>query len=141
MKHKSNYHHHNPNNQTNHNHRRRSSVIRIRAKRLFMVICMLIVISCTLLLGSAFASAHDSSEKNTNNKYYKCIEVAPGETLWTIADRYASTEYDSYQEYIDEVIQINQMDCSTLYADQKLIIPYYAEEHSEDIYTASALMQ
>ena len=59
----------------------------------------------------------------------------------TIADRYASTEYDSYQEYIDEVIQINQMDCSTLYADQKLIIPYYAEEHSEDIYTASALMQ
>ena len=88
---------------------------------------MLIVISCTLLLGSAFASAHDSGEKDTNNKYYKCIEVAPGETLWTIADRYASTEYDSYQEYINEVIQINQMDCSTLYADQKLIIPYYAE--------------
>ena len=55
------------------------------AKRLFMVICMLIVISCTLLLGSAFASAHDSGEKDTNNKYYKCIEVAPGETLWTVS--------------------------------------------------------
>ena len=37
-----------------------------------------------------------------------------------------SEEYDSYQEYIDEVKFINNLTDDTIYRGAKLVIPYYA---------------
>ena len=48
------------------------------------------------------------------------------ETLWTIAEEHYSEEYNSYQEYIDEVKFINNLTDDTIYRGAKLVIPYYA---------------
>ena len=37
-----------------------------------------------------------------------------------------SEEYNSYQEYIDEVKFINNLTDDTIYRGAKLVIPYYA---------------
>lgn len=62
----------------------------------------------------------------TNEKYYTCITIEEDDTLWTIAEEYCTEEYDSYQEYIDEVKFINDLTDDTLYYGGKLVIPYYA---------------
>lgn len=62
----------------------------------------------------------------TNEKYYTCITIEEDDTLWTIAEEYCTEEYDSYQEYIDEVKFINNLTDDTLYYGGKLVIPYYA---------------
>lgn len=97
-------------------------------------ISILLFVICVLFFGNGFVSAQKASEKQSLCKYYKSIEVASGDTLWTIADKYFTSEYDSKAEYIEEVLEINQMDSTDLYADQKLIVPYYAYT---DSYTAS----
>lgn len=62
----------------------------------------------------------------SNQKYYTCITIDEDETLWTIAEEHYSEEYDSYQEYIDEVKFINNLSDDTIYHGAKLVIPYYA---------------
>lgn len=62
----------------------------------------------------------------SNQKYYACITIDEGETLWTIAEEHYSEEYNSYQEYIDEVKFINNLTDDTIYRGAKLVIPYYA---------------
>ena len=51
----------------------------------------------------------------TNEKYYTCITIEEDDTLWTIAEEYCTEEYDSYQEYIEEVKFINNLTDDTLY--------------------------
>lgn len=62
----------------------------------------------------------------SNQKYYACITIDEDETLWTIAEEHYSEEYNSYQEYIDEVKFINNLTDDTIYRGAKLVIPYYA---------------
>ena len=62
----------------------------------------------------------------SNQKYYACITIDEDETLWTIAEEHDSEEYNSYQEYIDEVKFINNLTDDTIYRGAKLVIPYYA---------------
>ena len=62
----------------------------------------------------------------SNQKYYACITIDEDETLWTIAEEHYSEEYNSYQEYIDEVKFINNLTDDTIYRGAKLVSPYYA---------------
>lgn len=116
------------------NRRGTHGLARKNRKRLIRKISIFLFIISVLLFGNGFVSAQNASERQNLCKYYKSIEVASGDTLWTIADKYVTSEYESKAEYIEEVLEINQMDSTDLYADQKLIVPYYAYT---DNYTAS----
>lgn len=100
-----------------------------RIKRMMTIVSVMIISVCVLLFGSAFASAHGTADDSlVSRKYYKSIVVNEGDSMWTIAGQYQSEEYQSRQEYIDEVMEINQMKSTTLYENQKLIVPYYGAE-------------
>ena len=59
-------------------------------------------------------------------KYYTCIGIKAGDSLWNIADEYMTDEYVSKQEYIDEVVSINKLDDeSSITAGCNLVVPYY----------------
>lgn len=65
------------------------------------------------------ASTHDE-------KYFKCISIETDDTLWSIADEYITEEYSSVQDYIDEVMSINNLNSDKIYSGATLVIPYYA---------------
>lgn len=113
--------------------KRRRRVQRLRRERLqkclafvlisAAVLCMILV--CTVSYGSIRAQA------NTGFKYYTCVTVEHGETLWRIADRYIDYEhYADKDSYIAEIESINHLDSdSMLQAGQFLVVPYYSAEY------------
>lgn len=68
------------------------------------------------------------SEKTPSYKYYTAVTVHRDDTLWSIASQYMTDEYDSLQDYIGEIREINGMESSKLYYGQKLVVPYYSSE-------------
>ena len=79
-----------------------------------------------VLVDDLIATGGTIQAATSNQKHYACITIDEGETLWTIAEEHYSEEYNSYQEYIDEVKFINNLTDDSIYRGAKLVIPYYA---------------
>ena len=85
---------------------------------------------CVLIIGGAIViGTADSRAKSNTKKYFRCIEIEAEDTLWSIADEYMTSEYDSIEDYIDEVKSINNLTGDKIIDGGSLIIPYYAEAH------------
>lgn len=56
--------------------------------------------------------------------YYKSVRIDAGDTLWDLADEYMSTSYDSKEDFITEVKEINHITDQDLQAGSYIIIPY-----------------
>lgn len=90
-----------------------------------------IVIGLCILLGMfiIFCSTGKNQQAEAatmNQKHYKCITIEEDDTLWTIAEENYSEEYDSYEDYIDEVRFINNLTDDTIYNGATLVVPYYS---------------
>lgn len=112
--------------QKNHFVRRRTIHMR---RILLCMIFALFFISTGMILGNSFsAAAKNTGEMRPALKYYTSIQVKDGDSLWSIASKYATPEYyDSYEEYIEEVMNMNHLTEATIHATQYLTIPYYLE--------------
>lgn len=110
---------------------RRARAIRQQkaSRRLFFMLCVTLLL--IFIMGVGFGTLLTRAEepaKDTSAKYYSNIEIASGDTLWTIADTYMDkAHYSSRMDYINEVMTINHLMSDRLVAGQKLIVPYYAE--------------
>ncbi|MGN1146832.1 MAG: LysM peptidoglycan-binding domain-containing protein [Lachnospiraceae bacterium] len=98
--------------------------------------CILVAITVVLVVVLAFSyhailSKASSGTDDVSFKYYTSIEVAYGESLWTIAEEYAGDKYASAQDYIHEVMEINHLQDETLIAGQYLVVPYYSTEFKQ----------
>ena len=96
--------------------------------------CMLLFTAAVLLAlflvffgSSLLASAkNNTAASHTAHKYYTSIQLESGDSLWSIAEAYASLGYRNYQEYIDEVIQLNHLEDDSIHAGQYLMVPYFS---------------
>lgn len=96
--------------------------------------CMLLFTAAVLLVlflvffgSSLLASAkNNTAASHTAHKYYTSIQLESGDSLWSIAEAHASLGYRSYQEYIDEVIQLNHLEDDSIHAGQYLMVPYFS---------------
>ena len=61
-------------------------------------------------------------------KGYTNIEIQPGDTLWDLADEYLEN-YESKEDYINEVSQLNSIKDGKIISGQNLIMPYYSTEY------------
>lgn len=77
--------------------------------------------------GIGQVSAHDGkSEDLSARRYYKSIEVQAGDTLWDIAELYIDEQrYSSVNEYINELIEINQLGSSRIHEGRYLTVVYW----------------
>ncbi len=58
-------------------------------------------------------------------KCYKSIEIQPGDSLWSIAEKNMDAHYTSVNEYIEEIKQINDLHSDLIHSGQYLSIAYY----------------
>jgi len=77
------------------------------------------------LLGSHIYKNAKAEKVNENQKYYTSIEIKKGDSLWSIAQAHMSNEYDSVQEYINELKEINALDSDCINEAEYLTVAYY----------------
>ena len=98
-------------------------VIKRRICRLSAGVAM--ILSVCMLSGSFFVSAHeDADNTETVYKYYTSIEIQHGDTLWDIAESTMTSEYDSVQEYVEVLKDMNNLESDDIQAGQYLMIAY-----------------
>lgn len=118
----------------NKNNTRTQKLIRRNKRRYKMHAVISAVFLAGFLMAVAFCGMVMSATKtNAGNpdsgsytKMYKSVMVEQGDCLWDIADRYMSIGYDDKAEYIQEIIELNQMTDSEIHYGDYLCIPYYA---------------
>lgn len=100
-----------------------------RKRKLQILIFLFIafVFTAVLLIRSCVIVANAGTKETASNyKYYTSIEIQRGDSLWSIAETYISDEYDSVQDYIDEIKSINHITDDTITQGSYLCVPYYA---------------
>jgi len=95
-------------------------------KIVFGILLSVIIISSIIFSTNMKATASDSS--SSRYKYFKSIEIANGQTLWSIAKDYISEEYNTMGEYIQELKDMNGLTSDEIHAGQNLVVTYYEEE-------------
>ncbi|MBO5260961.1 MAG: LysM peptidoglycan-binding domain-containing protein [Coprococcus sp.] len=96
----------------------------ISDKKITIIVSIIVLAIAYVAVFQKDASEADATHSST--KYYTCIEINSGDSLWSIAETYMTDEYSSTQEYIDEVVSINHLNhASSIEAGTNLLVPYY----------------
>ncbi len=85
----------------------------------FIALFLFASISFTIIF--SFSHAFSSEEEQV-------ITIEHGDNLWSLANKYATTQ--STSEWIDKVIELNQLQTSTIKAGYDLRIPSINDEHN-----------
>ncbi len=89
----------------------------------------MLVAGFSVLFFSFGAKAQTDAGDDVSYKYYKSITVQAGDTIWDYAGLYADKDfYDSYENYIKEVMNINHLKDDNIICGQNIILPYYSNE-------------
>lgn len=99
----------------------------LRNRIILLLLTTVLVLGSSIVLFASKAKAQ-SSDEEVFYKYYKSVTVAHGDTLWDYAYEYCDSHYDSYQDYVDEIINMNTLSANEITAGQSIIIPYYSSE-------------
>ena len=95
----------------------------ISTKKIFIIAGIILFTVLYILISHKDSPA--TSASNASKKYYKCITIEEGDTLWDIANEYKTEEYASTQAYIDEVLAMNNLNTDVIVDGTNLLIPYY----------------
>ena len=104
-----------------------------RGKQIFERILLTICIIALLAIGNSvlLTKATTTEEaKEVYYKYYTQLEIVEGDSLWDIAGKYMENgPYESRNDYIEEVMAINNLSGSKIIEGYHLVIPYYDSEY------------
>lgn len=103
---------------------RRQREMRRHITMLILSLCFIII--CAVSVSSIQSCAQDDSA-HISCKYYTSIAVGVDDTLWSIAERYMDEEhFDTIDDYITEVKEINSLADDQISYGEYLVIPYYS---------------
>ena len=105
---------------------RRQREIRNRILLFAFTVCLVLVMAVSYYSITSYA---ESEIDSVSFKYYTDIEVKDGDSLWSIAQKYCDSHYNSIFEYMNEVRSINHIKGDTIREGQLLIVPYYSGEY------------
>ncbi|MDR0886827.1 MAG: LysM peptidoglycan-binding domain-containing protein [Clostridiales Family XIII bacterium] len=81
-----------------------------------------VILTIFIFLMSALPGLTSSTATAAEEIQYMDVVVLPGDSLWSLADEYASDDV-SLDTFIDYVIDINDLDGNTVYVGDSLKIP------------------
>ncbi len=94
-------------------------------ERVLLTVCLVALLA---IGGFSFLTKATTAEeaKNVYYKYFTQIEIQDGDSLWEIAGEYMEHgPYESRNDYMKEVVEINQLSGTTIIKGQHLVVPYY----------------
>lgn len=84
-----------------------------------------------IIFSTLFFCKTVTAQRNVNRvKMVTSIQVQEGDTLWSIASRYYSDEYNNMNTYIDEIRDSNGLSSDTIHTGNYIIVPYYEDKSS-----------
>lgn len=102
----------------------------LSVRRVLLFVLSLIPVSAviilTLFLDTRTVNASSNSSDRHMYKYFTSITVHADDTLWDYASRYSYNE--KHNEYVSNIMHINNMTNDTIYSGQDIIIYYYSDE-------------
>ena len=105
--------------------KRKSRVLR----RLSFTIITAIFVTIIALSVFSLSAKAKSTQGADDYKYYTSHMIMPGESLWSIAQENIDyVNYESVQNYIEEINFINGMTNSELHIGDYILIPYFSDE-------------
>lgn len=103
-----------------------------RQKNMIIFISSLcLALALGIFFGSFLSRAQAKEpEGTTYYKYYANVRIQPGDTIWDLAADYMDENYESREDYIREVKELNSLsDTDSIISGQYLILPYYSTEY------------
>lgn len=98
-------------------------------RNMIMFFLTIVLVICLSVIFFSFKTKAQSHEEEVLYKYYKSIMVSEGDSLWKYAQMYGDNQYyDSYEDYMQEVMNMNSLEDDTIITGQYLILPYYSRE-------------
>ncbi len=94
-------------------------------RRVLFVLFVFITIVLLFIVFSNRAAAEDSREIYT---YYTSYEIQPGDTLWTIADKYMGPDFTDKETFISNIKSLNNISTDNITAGNYLVIEYSSYE-------------
>jgi hypothetical protein len=101
----------------------RSTAVHFRQIQIAVVIAVILITGICL---TGFSRAKNN--QNTHEKYFTNITIQSGDTLWTIAQENMTEEYDSIDDYIAEVKDMNHLYSDSITEGHHLVLPHYTRE-------------
>lgn len=111
--------------------RERQQQFDLARKYTLILLAVIFLAGITVTLNGISAKAGDLHAGKTpaqapaQSSSYKSILLEQGDTLWGIALEYRDSRYGSTRDYIDEVMEINDLTSDRIHAGSYLAVPYY----------------
>lgn len=81
---------------------------------------------CIVLLSFGIISTKVIAQKSTSGeKMITSVRIEKGDTLWSIASKYMSSEYEDINSYINEIKRTNRLTSDTIHEGRYILVPYY----------------
>lgn len=105
--------------------------LELRRKMILFLLTFCLVITVSIGI-SGFLSNAKNPDSRISYKYYTSITVSGDDTLWSIAEKYMDPEhYQSANDYIQEVKNMNHLKNDVITYGEHLIVPYYMDAYLE----------
>lgn len=88
------------------------------------LVVLLIVILLTIIFATKTATAKNDGYRI---KQATSVQIKKGDTLWSIASEYMSSEYKDLNDYIEEIKISNGLTSDKIHAGNFIIVPYYVD--------------
>ncbi|MBP5410538.1 MAG: LysM peptidoglycan-binding domain-containing protein [Lachnospiraceae bacterium] len=95
---------------------------RIQRRALVAIVVAVIAIALIVVFSSHLGNAKGSSQRT---KKLTSVYVESGDSLWSIAEEFYTSECGDMKDYIKEIKLTNGLDSNTIRYGYTLLVPYY----------------
>lgn len=102
---------------------------RRKAIRTMLGVSCVCMIACMMFFAgfktSAVVTGAKELDSGHSEKLYKSVMVEQNDCLWDIAERYMGVGYSDKNDYVAEVMQLNNLSGTEIHYGEYLCVPYY----------------